>query len=128
MIRAANVSLPSPLLGRGAGGEGESTFDRCLQLSLFPKGARGERSRLRRVSKLDSVASSFKLNESSEAEPQTVAEPLRGSAFLGTGAANSLIASPEEWSAPERLTYVAAPLFENVTQRRQLSELKSPPL
>ena len=38
MIREANVSLPSPLLGRGAGGEGESTYDRSLQLPLFPKG------------------------------------------------------------------------------------------
>ena len=38
-IRAANVSHPSPLLGRGflAGGEGESTFGLSLQLSLFPK-------------------------------------------------------------------------------------------
>ena len=38
MIRAANVSLPSPLLGRGAGGEGESTFGLSLPLFLFPKG------------------------------------------------------------------------------------------
>ena len=32
-IRAANVSLPSPLLGRGAGGEGQATFGLSLQLS-----------------------------------------------------------------------------------------------
>ena len=30
--------LPSPLLGRGAGDEGQSTFDLSLQLSLPPKG------------------------------------------------------------------------------------------
>ena len=54
----------------------------------------------------------FEIKESSEAKPQPVAEPLRGSAFLGTGAANSLIASPKERSASERLTYVAAPLFK----------------
>ena len=38
MIRAANVPLSSPLLGRGAGGEGQATFDLSLQLSRFPKG------------------------------------------------------------------------------------------
>ena len=35
-IRAANVSLPSPLLGRGAGGEGRSQTGLSLQLPLTP--------------------------------------------------------------------------------------------
>ena len=38
MIHAANVSLPSPPLGRGAGGEGQATVDGSLQLSRFPQG------------------------------------------------------------------------------------------
>ena len=50
--------------------------------------------------------------ETSEVKPQTVAEPLRRSASNGRDAADSLVASPEERSASERLTYMAAPRFK----------------